>query len=44
VNLEQNLPGHILTLMERSIFVPAEQRYWPAPENLDWHRRKTFLK
>jgi putative restriction endonuclease len=44
VNLEQNLPGHILTLMERSIFVPAEQRYWPAPENLDWHRRKAFLK
>jgi hypothetical protein len=44
VHIEQNLPGHILTLSARNIFTPAEQKHWPAQENFDWHRRKAFLK
>jgi putative restriction endonuclease len=44
VRLEQNLPGHILTLEGRNIFRPGEEKYWPAQDNLDSHRRKAFLK
>ena len=44
VHIEHNLPGHILTLSARNIFTPTEQIYSPAQENLDWHRRKAFLK
>lgn len=42
VQLEQNLPGHILTLRDRNIFTPDEKRYWPAQDNFGYHRRKTF--
>ena len=44
VRLEQNLPGHILTLEGRNIFKPGQERYWPAQDNLASHRRKAFLK
>lgn len=42
VQTEQNLPGHILTLRDRSIFTPAEQNFWPAQTNLEIHRREYF--
>ncbi len=42
VQVEQNLPGHILTLRDRSIFTPEEDKFWPAQKNLDFHRRNYF--
>jgi putative restriction endonuclease len=42
VQVEQNLPGHILTLRDRLIFTPSENIYRPAQENLDWHRKEYF--
>ena len=44
VQVEQNLPGHILTLRDRSIFKPGEQRFWPGQKNLDWHRKEAFRR
>ncbi|MFC1495331.1 HNH endonuclease [Thermodesulfobacteriota bacterium] len=44
VQTEQNLPGHVLTLKDRSIFKPSETRYKPAQENFEWHRRKSFRR
>lgn len=43
VQVEQNLPGHILTLRDRTIFTPSENQYWPSQGNFDYHRRKRFL-
>ena len=42
VRTEQNFLGHILTLIDRPIFKPAKQIYWPDEANLDWHRKKKF--
>ncbi|MBW1803662.1 MAG: HNH endonuclease [Deltaproteobacteria bacterium] len=42
VQVEQNLPGHILTLRDRPIFTHSDNIYRPAQENFDWHRRKAF--
>jgi len=42
VQVEQNLPGHILTLRDRSIFTPEEDKFWPAQKNLGFHRRNYF--
>ena len=42
VQVEQNLPGHVLTLKDRPIFTPSDNIYRPAQENFDWHRRKAF--
>jgi hypothetical protein len=44
VQIEQNLPGHILTLRDRHIFTPGESQYWPTQDNFDYHRTKTFLR
>ena len=44
VQTEQNLPGHILTLKDRNVFTPEEQKFWPAQNNLEWHRRKAFRR
>jgi len=44
VSVEQNFPGHILTLTARHIFTPQEQIFWPDQANLDWHRRERFIK
>ncbi|MEJ2725529.1 MAG: HNH endonuclease [Deltaproteobacteria bacterium] len=44
IQVEQNLPGHILTLRDRPIFTPAENHYWPSQDNLDDHRTKRFLR
>jgi putative restriction endonuclease len=44
VQVEKNLPGHILTLSDRSIFTPDKQKYWPEQDNLNWHRRNRFRR
>ena len=41
---EQNFPGHILTLTDRPIFTPEKETFWPAQDNLHWHRKNTFRK
>jgi putative restriction endonuclease len=41
---EQNYPGHILTLTDRPIFTPEKESYWPAQDNLHWHRKNTFRR
>ena len=42
VSIEQNYPGHILTLTDRPIFTPDEKEFWPAQYNLQKHRQKIF--
>lgn len=42
VRMDQNMPGHMLTLADRPIFRPSEEHFWPAQENLNWHRRNAF--
>ena len=42
VRLDQNMPGHILTLTDRLIFKPEPETFWPGQENLKWHRDKMF--
>ena len=42
VSVEKNYPGHILTLTDRPIFTPDEQKFWPEQDNLHWHRKKIF--
>jgi putative restriction endonuclease len=44
VQIEQNLPGHILTLRDRHIFTPNGDQYWPTQDNFDYHRKNAFLK
>ena len=29
-------------ILDRSIFTPDEQKFWPEQDNLDWHRKKRF--
>ncbi len=42
VQVERNLPGHILTLRDRAIFTPMDEGLRPDQENLQWHRRSCF--
>ena len=42
IMVEQNYPGHILTLTDRPIFTPEQESFWPAQDNLQWHRRNLF--
>jgi len=44
VSIQKNYPGHILTLTDRPIFTPDEQKFWPTQDNLHWHRRNTFRR
>jgi len=44
VRIEQNFPGHILTLSERKIFTPKKTVFWPTQENLEWHRKVVFKR
>jgi putative restriction endonuclease len=41
---EQNYPGHIQTLTGRPIITPEKETFWPAQDNLHWHRKNTFRK
>ena len=42
VQIEKNLPGHILTLTDRSIFSPDDEKFWPDQNNLQKHRKTKF--
>ena len=42
VRMDQNMPGHILTLSDRNIFTPEEEKFWPAQTNFAWHRENYF--
>ena len=42
VNLNQNYPGHILTLSDRNIIKPKKKEFWPDQDNLEWHRGKVY--
>ena len=42
VRIDSNMPGHILTLMDRPIFKPQGQRFWPGQANLEKHRKRRF--
>ncbi len=42
VRLDSNMPGHVLTLADRTIFKPDEERCWPGLENLERHRKTCF--
>jgi putative restriction endonuclease len=44
VQIEQNLPGHILTLRDRHIFTPIEDQYWSSQGNFDYHRKTKFVE
>ena len=44
VRLDQNMPGHILTLTDRLIFKPDQETFWPGQDKIKWHRDKKFLK
>jgi putative restriction endonuclease len=44
VQVDKNLPGHILTLSDRNIFTPDEHKFWPAQDNLTWHRKNLFRR
>ena len=44
VKKDPNLPGHVLTLLNRPIFRPIETRFWPAQESFDWHRKQRFRR
>ena len=42
MRIDSNMPGHILTLMDRTIFKPQAARSWPGQVNLDQHRKTCF--
>jgi putative restriction endonuclease len=42
VRIDSNMPGHILTLMDRPIFKPEAEPFWPGQENLSRHRKSRF--
>ena len=42
VRIDSNMPGQILTLMDRPIFKPQGQRFWPGQANLEKHRKRRF--
>ena len=44
VRLDQNMPGHILTLTDRMIFRPDQETFWPDQSNFKWHRKRMFMK
>lgn len=43
VRIDSNMPGHVLTLMDRPIFKPEAERFWPGQENLENHRQARFV-
>jgi putative restriction endonuclease len=44
VTINQNYPGHILTLSDRNIIRPEKIEFWPNKDNLEWHREKVYCR
>ena len=42
VRLDSNMPGHVLTLVDRPIFKPDSERFRPGQDNLKKHRKTCF--
>jgi putative restriction endonuclease len=42
LRIQDNLPGHLMTIQGRSIIGPVEKELWPVPEGLQWHRMNVF--
>ena len=42
VRIDSNMPGHVLTLVDRPIFKLEKKGYWPDQANLDRHRKTCF--
>ena len=42
VRIDSNMPGHVLTLVDRPIFKPQAERFWPGQDNLRKHRQQRF--
>jgi putative restriction endonuclease len=42
--MSQNLPGHLLTVENRQILGPNDDKLWPDLDALQWHRKNVFLK
>ncbi len=39
---EPNLPAHLASLAGRRLLGPSDQRLWPNPAAVEWHRRQAF--
>lgn len=39
VQSDRNMPGHVLTLMDRPILKPEKENFWPSQVNLSRHRK-----
>jgi len=44
VRTDRNILGHTLTLLDRPIFKPKQERFWPDQKNLKWHRKEKYLR
>ncbi len=44
VKVQNNFPGHILTLSDRGIFRPEAEDFWPSQECLGWHRGRVLRR
>jgi putative restriction endonuclease len=42
--VNDNVPGHLLTLADRTIIGPAKRFLWPDLDALRWHRRQVCLR
>ncbi len=42
LRIEQNMPGHLLTLEGRIILGPKEEDFWPDRDSIRWHRQNVF--
>jgi putative restriction endonuclease len=42
LKMEANVPGHLLTVQGRNIIGPIEQKLWPSPYAIEWHRVNVF--
>jgi predicted restriction endonuclease len=38
----ENLGGILTTVSQRRLILPAQERLWPSPENLQWHRANVY--
>jgi len=44
MRISLNVPGHLLTLENRTIIGPIESDLWPSGEATDWHLQNIFRK
>lgn len=42
IQIDNNFPGHMSTLIDRQIIKPENPQFFPDPANLEWHRSNVF--